>query len=169
MELLGSFGIEGKLLLWQLINFGVLFAVLWYILYKPLRRIISEREGKVRESLAAAASLEEKSRALETEFNQKIDAQRKEFQELHARTLAEEEQMRKSMRAQAESEARAIVEEARRTIKQEQTQLLSSLEGEIKKLALSLASKVLEKELDPGTEKRLLDDALSALKNEKRY
>jgi F-type H+-transporting ATPase subunit b len=168
MELLGSFGIEGKLLLWQLINFGVLFVVLWYILYKPLRRIIAARVGKVRESLAAAESLEEKSRALETEFNQKIDAQRKEFQELHARTLVEEEQMRKSMRAQAESEARAIVEEARRTIKQEQTQLLASLEGDIKKLALALASKVLEKELDPAAEKRLLDEALITLKNEKR-
>ena len=168
MELLASFGIEGKLLLWQIVNFGVLFGVLWYILYKPLRKVIADREGRVRESIAAASELQEKSRSLEAEFNEKITVQRKEFQELHNRTVAEQEQMRKAMRTEAEVEARSIVEGARKTVLEEQSRILSSLEDDIKKIAVALASKVLEKELDPAAEKRLLDEALAALKTEKR-
>ena len=72
-QLLQSFGIDGRILFWQAINFGVLFAVLWFLLYKPLRRIMKDREDKVRESLEGADKLETKSKELETRRLEAID------------------------------------------------------------------------------------------------
>ena len=57
-EILKSFGIEGKILIWQAINFGILFAILWKFMYKPIRKVMKEREEKVKESLEKAEKLE---------------------------------------------------------------------------------------------------------------
>ena len=41
--LLQAFGIEGHLLIAQLVNFGVLFVALMYLLYKPVMKTLDER------------------------------------------------------------------------------------------------------------------------------
>lgn len=164
-ELLKSFGIQGKILLWQVVNFGILFLALWFILYKPIRRLLEEREGKVAESLEKAEQLEKKSQALEGEFRQKMIEQRKELEELHTKALKEQEKIKKEMRERTEKEAQKFMEEARTLALEEKAQILQSLEQEVKQTAVFLAGKILEKEIDEEKQKELLVQAIKILKN----
>src|SRR3989338_814986 len=168
MELLRSFGIEGKVLLWQIINFGLLFAVLWYFLYKPIKKIMAERESKISDSLNKATQLEEKSKKLEDELKVKMAEQRKELEEMHTKALAQQDKVRKDMKALAEEEARKIVEEARSIIAQEKQNMFVALESEVKQLAATLATKILEKEVDEKSQKKLMEEALAVLKSKKQ-
>ena len=53
-ELFAAFGLNWKLLLIQLVNFGLLLSVLSYFLYKPVLRIIDERQKKIAEGVRIA-------------------------------------------------------------------------------------------------------------------
>lgn len=165
-SLLKSFGIDGRILLWQAINFGILFAVLWYFLYKPVRRIMNEREDKVRESLERAGKLEAKSKELESEFKKRMADQRKEIEEIHKRALAEQKRLRDELKEKAEEEAARILEEAKNDAKKERTEIIKATEEDLKKLAVMLAGKILEKEIDGKKEEELLKKAIEKFKKE---
>ena len=53
-QLFDAFGIDGKLLLAQLVNFGVLFVGLTYLLYKPVMKTLDERRIKVAQGVIDA-------------------------------------------------------------------------------------------------------------------
>ena len=49
-----AIGINVAGLITQLVSFGVLFLVLWLLLYKPIVRMLDERSERIRESLEAS-------------------------------------------------------------------------------------------------------------------
>lgn len=63
VELLTTFGIDWRLLVIQMVNFGVLLAALSYLLYKPVLTMLAERQAAVekgvRDAEAAAMRLKE--------------------------------------------------------------------------------------------------------------
>jgi F-type H+-transporting ATPase subunit b len=50
-ELLSAFGIDYKILLAQILNFFLIFFVIYKFLLKPLGKVIQERQGKILEGL----------------------------------------------------------------------------------------------------------------------
>ena len=166
-EIFKSFGIEWKILIWQVINFGLLFAALSYFFYKPVKKLMSEREGKIADSLKNAENLEKKSKELEVEFKKKMTEQRMEIEEMHKKAKSAGDELRKELKAKAESESSRVIEEARKTANQEKAEILKSLEDEVKGLAITLASKVLERNIDEKTERKFMEEALGELKKEK--
>ena len=57
-ELLQQLGIDWRLLLSQAVNFGLLIALLTFFLYKPLIRMMKERERRIKEGLTKADEAE---------------------------------------------------------------------------------------------------------------
>lgn len=163
-QLLKSFGIDGKILIWQAVNFGVLFAVLWLVFYKPVRKIMAERERKISESLKEAESLRKKSAEMEKEFKSKMTAERQELEEIHKRALAEQERLKKEMKNQASLEAERIIAEAKKLAAEERQTVVSALEKDIRVLSVAVASRILEKEIDEKSQKKLIDEALKELR-----
>ena len=166
-SLLSSFGLDGKILLWQMVNFGILFLILSRFLFRPVKKLMKEREERVRESLTQAEKLEKKSKELEEKLKKDMASQRKELEEMHAKSLALQEKIRKEMKIKAEEEVKKMMEDARALAEEEKRSLVESLEGEIKTIAVALASKVLEKEIDEKKQKELLEEAVKTLKKQK--
>ena len=57
-EIAQVFGINWKLLLIQMVNFGALLFALWYLLYRPVMRMIDERKKKVAKGVEDAEKAE---------------------------------------------------------------------------------------------------------------
>ncbi len=57
-ELFEVFGVKWKLLLAQAVNFGLLLGLLTYLLYKPVLKIIDERQHKIAEGVRTAEAAE---------------------------------------------------------------------------------------------------------------
>jgi len=162
---LKSFGIEGSILLWQIVNFGILFAILSFFFYKPMKKILKEREARVTDSMTKAQELEKKATELEAEFKRKMSDQRKEIEEMHKRFLTQQTKLEKEMKEHAEQETQKIVAEAKKSAEEEKAHILKSLEQEIHKTAVALAAKILEREIDEQTQKKLIEQALRELQN----
>jgi len=124
MEFLGNLGIDVKLLIAQMINFGLLLWLLTKFLYKPIIRRIEKDEKELKQSRIQKKEIEQEKIAF---FEQK----NKEMAELKKRTrkiIKEAENIAKEIKKRAMEETE---EEKQAVIKQIKSRL-SDVESDIK-------------------------------------
>ena len=105
MEGLSSLGISLPTLIAQIINFVILFGVLYLVAYKPLMRMLDERSGKVKESMEQTESIREQAERAEEEATKQIEAASKEGQDLVAQAVRTGEEIRQKAQEEAKPEA----------------------------------------------------------------
>ena len=143
-QLFGAFGIDGKLLIAQLINFGVLFVGLTYLLYKPVMKTLDERRTKVAQGVidadAAAIKLATASqeagvlvKSAETDAEGIVSSAREAATIEKARIMKEAETRAAQVAADADARAQETANKA-----------LRDSEKEIARLSVLAAEKVLK-------------------------
>lgn len=142
-------GIQPIHLLAQIFNFVLLLFILKKFLYKPILKMLDERQKKVKEGLEYAEKMKAESEQSEKRREQVQLTAKNEAKEIVAAARKEAKKMADGMVQEAEKEARSITEKARNDAAKEYEVRLKELEKE----AVSVASRMVE---------RLLKDALSA-------
>ncbi len=61
-SLVETFHLDVKLLIAQVINFAIVFLVLYYFALKPLLNVMNDRSAKIEKSLEDAKEIEKKTR-----------------------------------------------------------------------------------------------------------
>ncbi len=142
-QLFSAFGIDGKLLIAQLINFGVLFVGLTYLLYKPVMKTLDERREKVAQGVLDAQAASEKLATADEEASIKVKGAETEAEGIvaSARDLAGTEKAR--IVKEAEARAQALEADATARAKETAAKALRESEQEIARLAVLAAEKVL--------------------------
>lgn len=143
-----TFGIDWNLLIAQVVNFAILVVALTWLLYKPVLKMVKERERVVAKGVADA---EESARLLaqadveveklvgtaENEAGAIVERSRRSAADERTRILKEAEERSARVALDAESRARQTAEES-----------LRKSEKEIARLALLAAEKVIQKNHD---------------------
>ena len=139
---------ESGLVIWMTIAFGIVFFILSKFGFPIILKSINEREKYIIKSLDAANEAHQKLLEIEDKGKEIIaNAEQqqllivKESQELKKK-LVEEAKM------QAQKEADNIIANARIQIEKEKETALSDIRNEVLQVSLSIAEKVLEKELE---------------------
>lgn len=119
----------------QLINFLVLLAVLNVLLYKPIRKVLAERQGKIADARSRAEGVDQDVQAKMAEYEARLKEMKSgaadERSVLVKEAQAEEAAIIDAARKDASATLAAIKERvakeaaAARTILQEQAKLLS--------------------------------------------
>jgi F-type H+-transporting ATPase subunit b len=66
-HIIHAFGIDWRLIVIQIVNFTILLFALWYFLYTPILKILSDREQKIKEGIQNAEKAQESLNNAETE------------------------------------------------------------------------------------------------------
>lgn len=143
-SLLDAFGIKGELLIAQLVNFGILIVALYFLLYKPVLKVLEERQALVAkgvEDAEKAKQMREGADAAAAEVVAKADAEAGELL-MSAREAAGAERAR--LVKDAEARAAAIAADAEARAKEASAKALRESEKEIARLATLAAAKVLK-------------------------
>lgn len=155
--------IELTQILFQIVNFGVVLGVLWYLLYKPVLKIFSERSKRIEEGQKAAAKAIENQEQIE-QIKQKTEteAKKKASQTLKEATIEAEKQ--KAAIVEEAHKAGAIeVAKMKEAWKTEKTQLIQSIRSEVVETVMAASEKVLGKSLDSKTHTKLIDEELATM------
>lgn len=144
-------------LIWTVINFAILLFVLWKFLYKPLLAAISSREEQIESSLKKAAHDRAEAERMRTEFEYRITEAHRESQEIVSKATKTANTAREQIEAEARARAAELLENATRTIEREKQKALSELRAEVANLAVAVAGKVIEKNLDNDEQRRLAE------------
>jgi len=135
MEIFHAFGVDYRLLLIQIVNFGVLLLVLWKFLYKPLLKMMDDRQAMVAKGVTDAheakrklAQAEEEKRALLTsatkDADMLIDQARKEASDKERQATQDAEVKASRILAEAESISADMKKKALDESKQEVAKLI---------------------------------------------
>lgn len=142
-QLIQAFGIDIKLITVQIINFVVLVAALSYFLYKPVLKMLQDREDKIAQGIkdaeaaaGAKASAEEEKQTILSEAHSEAEAVATK-----AKTFADEKA--EAIVAEAKAKADSVIGDAETKSTEIKAQAKKESEAEIAKLAVLAAEKIL--------------------------
>ena len=154
-------GIDWQQILLHVFNFIILATGLTFILFKPVRKFMREREEKYKAAAeehakkkAEIAEMEEERKAKMAGLDAELEAHRKEV-------LAQAETRGRQMIADAEKEARGILEEGRKRSEEERAAYIAGAGEEIADMVVKSAEKLLVVGSTPESDRALYDSYLS--------
>ena len=163
INLFGSFGVDGPHLLVQLVNFSLLAFVLYRFAIKPALGQMEERNRLIEKGLADAQAATQRL----AEAQQASDAKLNAASDEAARILAEARNSAKAAVEAAKAEAQAaqteVIAKAKAAIEADRVKMLAEVRGEVSRLVVETASKVLAENLDDATRGRLNEAAVKQL------
>lgn len=132
MEGLSTMGISPQSILIYLAGYGILFVILFKLLYKPINTYLEKRQSNIK------LTLEEVER-IKSEFQAKFEAIKDEKDRIHAE-LSEKlantetllEQKRLELINDMEAKRAALLDKTQKEIQTQKDTLISSVEGRLK-------------------------------------
>ncbi len=159
-EALGQLGISLPNLIMQIINFGILFLLLYLFAYKPILRMLDQRAQKIKESMDQSDLVKDQAARAAEESKRIVEAGIKEGQELIARATRAGDELKQQSQQKAQEEAQALVSRARGEIQQERDEAIGALRREFADLTIQAAEKVIDKSLDKNAHRDIIEKVL---------
>lgn len=152
---------HGGLMFWTLAIFLVLLFILSRFAFKPLLAAVDARERALQEMVESAKRDRDEAARILAEHRAQLEGARGEAQKLIAAGRATGEKMKQEMLEETRREQQGMLERARREIAQERDLAIVQLRREAVDLAIAGAGKVIERNLDSQSNRKLVDDFLA--------
>lgn len=160
--LLSSFGIEWKMLIAQLVNFGILVFVLSKLVYKPLMKVLDEREKALNKLSEDKSSAEELLREAKEKQDELLADARKQSEKIMKSTEASVAVFKKNALDEAKKDAEKLVRESERKMQEERDKFYASLRKELVDLVSSGVEQTVGKYVTKDSLEKLKSEALDA-------
>jgi F-type H+-transporting ATPase subunit b len=148
---------------WTLVIFVVLLVVLSRFAFKPLTAAVQAREKALEEAITSAKRDRDAAALLLAEQQRALDATRTDAQRVIAEGRTTAEKLRNEMLEQTKHQQHELLERARTEIDNERKRAIADLRKEAVELALAGASRVIERNLDDATNRKLVESFLASV------
>lgn len=153
------------LLIWMMITFLIVLILLKKFAWKPILKMIKEREDSIDSALKSAERAKEEMRSLQSD-NEKILAQARHERD---QMMKEARDMKNNIvgeaKGKAKEEADKILTSAREAIQNEKMAAITELKNQVAILSVEIAEKILKRELsDENKQRDLIGDLLKDTK-----
>ncbi len=158
-EIAHSLGIEWKLLIAQIINFGILAFVLFKLVYKPLLKVLDERTEMVRDAAEKSSSIEARLTEIK-ELEEKVLAEaRANGAKLIKDAEISAKELRNKLEIDAHTHAEKIVKEAEARILADQNKRDAEIRKEIVSVVATAIESTVGRYLDSSAKQKLAEEA----------
>lgn len=151
---------DSGLLFWMTVIFGLVFFVLAKFGFPLITGMVEKRNKRISDSLEAARIAEEALANLQQEQEALISQTRSEQARLMQEAAAERDRMIAQAQELARAEAQKILDEARVRINEEKEAAMKDIRNEVAKVSLSIAEKVVRKDLSSDASQKELVEKL---------
>lgn len=143
-SLIEVFGIDIRLITIQVINFVVLATILTYLLYKPVLKMLNDRETKIKQGLSDAEAAAKARENAEEERRSILEIAHKDAGEVGMRAESHAKDKAALIAAAAEASAADKIRVAEEKAKALADEAKRQSEAEIAKMAVLAAEKILK-------------------------
>lgn len=162
-DIVTQFGINGPLLIAQIVNFALLAFVLQRFLYKPIVKYLDKRRDTIAQSLRRAKEVDEAYQRT-TALRQEILAKaRVEAEAIVKQAMAEARQKADAALKTAAAQQERALSDTRAIIETERADMVDKLRVDIADMVVAATEKLLAREFGPKDEERLVIEAAKAL------
>jgi len=145
-------------MIWAIINFLVLLAILNKFLYKPLLKTMDNRMEQIEKDLYSAELAKKEAKDIKEEYTNQMEQAKAEAQQIIEKANKLGEETRETLVNQAREETSKMTEKAREMIRLEKDEALNQLRDEVSTLVVMVAGKVIDKTIDKEAHEKLIHD-----------
>ena len=153
------------LYIWTIITFLLLLYVLAKFAWKPLLKMLEDRENLIKSSLKDAEKAKLELESLTQESEAITSKARSEAQSILAESKSAAEKVKEDTIAKAKEQAIKIRDDAKKQIEVEKDKAISDIKQEVVNLTLSVAEKLINKNLNDADNKSLIEESLKKVKS----
>ena len=154
---------NGGLMFWTLVIFLILFAILGKLVFPKITAAVEAREKALEEAIEGAKRDREEAARILAEQQKGIEAARVEAQKIIVEGRQTGDKLRAQMVEETHQQQQAMLERARREIEMEKENAIAELRREAIELAIAGASKVIEKNLDDQSNRKIVESFLASI------
>lgn len=162
---LGSliFRIDPGMAIWTWVFFGLLLVLLWKFAWKPILKVLDDREKHIQESLGNAEKAKLELERVTIQQKLFIHEAEKQAVEIVQQARVEAAAKAEEILVKAVAEAKTLSETVHADVQREKEAALREIRAETINLALLAASKVLEERLDGEAQRKTAERFIDAM------
>ena len=153
------------LILWTIVSFLVLVAILKKFAWGPLLHSIEQREHRMKGDLEGAQKARAEAERIQKDLAAQLAGVEARTKELLAAAGKDAEALRSRIKSDAEAEAQALTERTKAQLEEEKRRLVTELRREVAGLSLQAAELLVKKSIDDGVRKSVMDQFLKDIAN----
>jgi len=154
-------GLTWQSMIFHIVTLLILIVVLWLALYKPIKKIMEERQAKLKQVSDLIPKLKEEA-----------ENTKKEYEKLLEDTKAEAARVAQESELTAKTKAASIIEDARlksevllanahKECMVERTRVLNDFKERAVDMVIDISSKVIEREVKESDNKKYIEECLA--------
>ena len=148
-----------------ILNLFIQMFLMKKFLFKPIRRVLEERQKRADQNIRAAEQEKAEAEAVKAEYTKNMAQAREEAAGILERAKQDASQQADELLQSARSEAQALKAKAESDIRQEKKRALNEAKDEIGGLAMDIAGRVVEREIHEADHRALIDDFLKKVED----
>ena len=141
----------------------VLFTLLSYLLFNPVRDMLAKRQQRIVDDQEAAKKEKAEAISYKNEYDKKLREVDKEAQEILSETRKKAMKTEAKIIADAKEEAARIIERANAQIELEKKHALDDMKQEMITIASLMAQKVVAASIDTNVQESLIEETLKEM------
>ncbi len=142
--------------IFQILNLLLQAYLFKRFLFAPIAKILQKRQDEVNGVYDAASKAKTDAEAAKADYEAHLLTAREEAEGITTRAISSARERSEQLLREATEDAAAIREKAQRDIELDRRKAMSEIKGEISDLAVQIASKVVQKEIDASDHEALV-------------
>jgi F-type H+-transporting ATPase subunit b len=159
----GLLKVDPGLLLWTVITFLVLLLILWKAAWKPIVGALDARAERIHSDIDNAEKARQESEKVLAEYKALLAKEREESAQIVARANEEGEKIERDIIEKAGVEAHELLERTKKELAIAKEAALDELKAEIVLLSTEIASKIIERNLNPDDQSSIVRETLNRI------
>ena len=159
-------GVNPWTALFILLNTLTIYFVAKKFLFKPVMKIITDRQQEIDNMYSAAGQAQQQAEALQCEYQQKLLEAQATSERIVKEAVTRGQNREEEILRKANEEAAAILDRASTDIEMEKKKAINDAKDEISDLAMAIAGKVVGRELTADDQGDLIDRFIDQLGDE---
>lgn len=155
-----SLGITWESIVLHLFNLIVLTVGLYFLLFRPVKKMIKQRQEKVKKIEQENADLNEEVKKMKSSSEKVLSEAKKEAAAIHESAVKVANQKADEIVSDARDRAKTLIEQTQREMDEDRNKLRSDIEKQIADVSVAVAEKVIEKKITPEDNKALIEKCL---------
>jgi F-type H+-transporting ATPase subunit b len=161
---LGTLGVNWKIFIAQLINFGIALFIFWRWIVKPLAKNLSDRQTKIEEGLKNAQHMEQERKNFDIWRQQEMKKAREQAEGIIKTASESAERSKQDIITEAKDASKRVVEQTREQIELDKQIMINEAKKELSDLVVMASEKILKEKINSQKDKELIDAALTKVK-----
>ena len=152
--------LDPGLFVWTILSFLLLMFLISKFAWKPLLKMLNEREEKIRTAIEKAENAEKKLETLNEQGEKILSDARSESQKLLLSTKETAQNLKEEIEREAKQKATSIIDQARVQIQAEKNQVLSEIKNELSSFSIMIAEKLIKKNINKDDNMKLINESI---------